>query len=143
MAQNTFSVVGRLKKKYDVAQVSATFRKREFILEIVDGQYPQYVSFQLTQDKVSLIDIIQDGTEIEVSFNLRGREWTSPQGEVKYFNTLDAWRIGPPQQGGNPVQQQPFSQPAAQQPFQQTPSAPTTMNPVDPAAGAEGDDLPF
>jgi hypothetical protein len=34
------------------------------------------------------------GDEVEVGINLRGREWTSPQGEVKYFNTIQGWKIG-------------------------------------------------
>ena len=57
------------------------------------SQYPQHISFQLTQDKCSLIDQYNVGDEIKVHFNLRGREWTSPKNEVKYFNTLEAWRI--------------------------------------------------
>ena len=55
--------------------------------------YPQDILFQATQDKCSLLDSIKVQDQIEVSFNLRGREWTSPTGEVKYFNSLEAWRI--------------------------------------------------
>jgi hypothetical protein len=51
------------------------------------------ISFQATQDKCALLDNFQANEQVEVSFNLRGREWTSPQGEVKYFNTIEAWRI--------------------------------------------------
>jgi len=98
-------VTGILKLKQETQQVSDKFRKREFILTIDHtSPYPQHVSFQLTQDKTSLIDSYNVGEELKVSFNLRGREWTSPQGEVKYFNTIDAWRIERAQQGGN-VQQ--------------------------------------
>jgi hypothetical protein len=87
-------VTGILKLKHDVQQVSDKFKKREFVLTIDQNtQYPQYISFQLIQDKTSLIDNYQVGEEIKVSFNLKGREWTSPQGEVKYFTTIDAWRI--------------------------------------------------
>jgi len=58
-----------------------------------EDQYPQLVMFQATQDKCSLLDSFKVGNKIDVSFNLRGREWTSPAGEVKYFNTLEAWRL--------------------------------------------------
>jgi hypothetical protein len=51
------------------------------------------VAFQLTQDRVDKIDGYQAGDTVTVHFNLRGREWTNPQGEVKYFNTLDVWRV--------------------------------------------------
>ena len=86
-------VQGTLKHKFDTQTVSDKFKKREFILT-TDGAmpYPQHVSFQLSQDKCDLIDQFNEGQDIEVSFNLRGREWNGPQG-VKFFNTLDAWRI--------------------------------------------------
>ncbi len=86
-------ITGILKVKSEAQQVSDKFKKREFVLTDNSSQYPQHVSFQLTQDKCNLIDSYNVGAEIKVHFNLRGREWTSPQGEIKYFNTLEAWRI--------------------------------------------------
>jgi hypothetical protein len=86
-------VKGKLKLKGTEQAVSDRFRKREFVLLDDSSQYPQFISFQLTQDKCSLIDSVNVGDEITVSFNLRGREWTSPKGEVKYFNSLEAWKI--------------------------------------------------
>jgi hypothetical protein len=87
-------VTGILKVKQETQQVKDSFKKREFVLTIDQtSQYPQHVTFQLTQDKTSIIDNYNVGEEVKVSFNLRGREWTSPQGDVKYFNTIDAWRI--------------------------------------------------
>lgn len=88
-----YKLSGILKVKSDAVQVSEKFTKREFVLTDASSMYPQDIIFQLTQDKVSLIDAAVVNDQIEVSFNLRGREWTSPQGEVKYFNTLEAWRI--------------------------------------------------
>ena len=84
---------GTLINVDDTQFVSAKFKKREFVLTDASSIYPQDISFQLTQDKCSLADGFQQNDQIEVSFNIRGREWTSPQGEVKYFNTLEAWRI--------------------------------------------------
>ncbi len=86
-------ITGTLKVKGEAQQVSEKFKKREFVLTDNSSQYPQHVSFQLTQDKCNLIDQYNVGDEIKVHFNLRGREWTSPKNEVKYFNTLEAWRI--------------------------------------------------
>lgn len=75
-------------------QVSDKFKKQEFVLEDKTSQYPQKVSFQLTQDKCSLLKNFKKGDEIKVLFNLRGREWSNPNGgEVKYFNTLEAWKL--------------------------------------------------
>ena len=73
--------------------ISEKFKKREFVITDESSQYPQHVLFQLIQDKTSLIDQYKEGDEITVHFNLRGREWASPSGEVKYFNSLEAWRI--------------------------------------------------
>lgn len=93
------TIQGKLHKKFETKQVSATFQKREFVIEYVENPlYPQYVSFQLIQEKCALLDPFQEGGMLQVEFNLRGREWTSPQGEVKYFNSLDAWRISAAQQ---------------------------------------------
>lgn len=86
-------ITGILKVKSEAQQVSEKFRKREFVITDNSSQYPQHISFQLTQDKCSLIDQYNVGDELKVHFNLRGREWTSPKGEIKYFNTLEAWRI--------------------------------------------------
>jgi len=87
-------VTGILKVKYDAQQVSDKFKKREFVLTIdATTPYPQHVLMQLTQDKCSLIDSYKVGDSIDISFNLRGREWQSPQGETKYFNTIEAWRV--------------------------------------------------
>jgi hypothetical protein len=74
-------------------QVSDKFSKREFVVTDNSSMYPQDILFQATQDKCSLLDGFQQNDQVEVSFNLRGREWTSPSGEVKHFNTLEAWRI--------------------------------------------------
>ena len=86
-------VKGKLKVKGNEQVVSDRFRKREFVLTDSSSQYPQHISFQLTQDKCALLDSVNIGDEITVSFNLRGREWTSPKGEVKYFNSLEAWKL--------------------------------------------------
>lgn len=86
-------VTGQLKIKFDTQKVSEKFQKREFVLSTdLSTPYPQHVSFQVTQDKCSMLDQFNPGDELKVQFNLRGREWNGPQG-VKYFNTLEAWRI--------------------------------------------------
>ena len=87
-----FKLSGTLKVINPTQVISDRFSKREFVVETQD-QYPQLILFQATQDKCALLDNFQPNEQVEVSFNLRGREWTSPQGEVKYFNTVEAWRI--------------------------------------------------
>lgn len=88
-----YSITGVVKVIKDTEQVTDTFKKREFVITDNSSSYPQDILFQLTQDRTSLIDDVKVNDIINVSFNIRGREWTSPQGEVRYFNSLDAWRV--------------------------------------------------
>lgn len=84
---------GSIKVIGQTQQVSEKFSKRDFVVTDTSSQYPQDISFQLAQDKCNVLDSFMEGESVEVSFNLRGRAWQSPQGDVKYFNTLEAWRI--------------------------------------------------
>jgi hypothetical protein len=87
-------LTGTIKVINDTVQVSEKFKKREFVVTDNNNEmYPQDILFQAVQDKCDVLDAYNVGDSITVSFNLRGREWTNPQGEVKYFNTLDAWRV--------------------------------------------------
>ena len=86
------NVKGRLHLKGETQQITEKFSKREFVIQTED-KYPQLILLQLTQDKCGLLDEYEVGDAIDVDINIRGREWTSPKGEVKYFNTLEAWRF--------------------------------------------------
>ncbi len=123
-------VIGTLKEIFDTQQISDKFKKREFVITTeANTPYPQHVAFQLTQDKCDIINGWGLGQEVKIQFNLRGREWNGPQG-VKYFNTLEAWRVE--RVSGN--SSNPINDP---QPNPRN-SAPTfTSNPGD------NDDLPF
>lgn len=91
---SAFKMKGVVKVIRPTQQVSEKFSKREFVVtDLSEAQYPQDILFELKQDKTSLLDNFMQGQEVEVSFNLKGREWTSPQGDVKYFNTLDAFKL--------------------------------------------------
>jgi hypothetical protein len=88
----SFEFTGKLKVKGNTQVVSDKFSKRDLVVTTQE-QYPQFISLQLTQDKCALLDAYNIGEELKLSVNLRGREWTAPDGAVKYFNTLDVWRI--------------------------------------------------
>jgi len=85
-------VAGKLIVVNPTQVVSEKFSKRTFVVETAE-QYPQQIEFQLTQDKCDYLDVYKVGDQVNVSINIRGRAWTNPQGEVKYFNTLEAWRL--------------------------------------------------
>lgn len=90
----SFSVTGTVIEVGPVEQISDSFRKRILVVKYAENpQYPEEVQFEAHQDRVSLFDNIYAGDEVEVSWNLRGKKWTSPQGEDKWFNTLVCWRV--------------------------------------------------
>lgn len=87
-------IKAKLVEIFDTARVSDKFQKREFVVEYAENpSYPEYIKFELIQDKCSLLDQYSVGQEVQVHFNLKGRKWTDPQGTVKYFNSLQAWKI--------------------------------------------------
>jgi hypothetical protein len=96
--ESTFSktiimeVTGKIKVINAEQQVSASFRKRELVVA-TEEQYPQFISINFVQDKCDLLNNYQAGEAVKVSINLRGREWVNPQGETKYFNDIQGWRI--------------------------------------------------
>ncbi|MBQ0768528.1 MAG: DUF3127 domain-containing protein [Bizionia sp.] len=68
------------------------FRKRDLVVT-TDEQYPQHILVEFVQDKCDLLNNYQVGQDVKVNINLRGREWVNPQGETKYFNSIQGWRI--------------------------------------------------
>ena len=68
------------------------FRKREIVVT-TDEQYPQHIMVEFVQDKTELLNSYKEGQQVKISINLRGREWVNPQGETKYFNSIQGWRI--------------------------------------------------
>ena len=87
-------IKGTIKKISETVQISERFRKREFVVEYASNpDYPQPLQFEMVQDRCELLDSFQEGQQVEISFDLRGREWTNPQGQVKYFNSLQAWKL--------------------------------------------------
>lgn len=91
---SSFTLKGNIKVVKATQSVSEKFKKREFVITDNSSQYPQDILFQLTQDRCDLIESYKSGDQIEVTFNIRGREWTSPKdGEVKFFNSLEAYKV--------------------------------------------------
>ncbi len=82
------------------------FRKREIVVT-TEEQYPQHILVEFIQDKCDLLNNFQVGQNVKIGINLRGREWVNPQGETKYFNSIQGWRIETPQSmsagGGMPT----------------------------------------
>ena len=90
-----FEITGKLIVKEDVVDISASFKKREFVIEVENernSEWNDFIKFQLTQDKCALIDSMSLNDLIKVHFNVRGRKWEK-DGKVNYFSNLEAWRV--------------------------------------------------
>ena len=121
-------VKGKVKLINPTQEVSASFKKRELVVT-TDEQYPQHILIEFAQDKCDILDNYQVGQNVKVSINLRGREWVNPQGETKFFNSIQGWRI-------EKVQEDAPSAPQIS-PIQATPIPATNFK------EEEHDDLPF
>lgn len=122
-------VTGKIKMIDTTKEVGTSgFKKRDIVIT-TDEQYPQHILVQFVQDKCDLLNGYSVGQNVEVSINLRGREWVNPQGETVYFNTIQGWRIGK-LQAEAPQQAPPM--PAAQ-----------AFEPAPSFTEEEHDDLPF
>ena len=105
------------------------FRKREVVVT-TEEQYPQHIMIEFVQDKTDLLNNYQAGQQVKININLRGREWVNPQGETKYFNSIQGWRIENVQQDASNGNVPPVPPPEA-------------FEPVDSLNEDEHDDLPF
>ena len=86
-------VQGKIKLIGETQSIGSNgFRKRELVVT-TEEQYPQHIMVEFVQDKTDLLNNFQVGQQIKVGINLRGREWINPQGEAKYFNAIQGWRI--------------------------------------------------
>ena len=143
----SFEINGRLAEKFETQKVSDRFQKREFVLEIKSTgntgyEFVDFIKFQATQDKCSLLDQFNVDDTVKVSFNLRGRKWEK-DGQVSYFTNLEAWRIDAvqPATGG----QSPESNSVPDIPDTPSQDAPSQDAPFPTSApdDSDNDDLPF
>ena len=138
----SFEISGRLAERFETQKVSDRFQKREFVLEIKSTgntgyEFVDFIKFQATQDKCSLLDQVNIDDEVKVSFNLKGRKWEK-DGQVSYFTNLEAWRIEKAQNDSN------ASSAGSSAPGQDSFSTQDPQIPTPPPEDNSGvDDLPF
>lgn len=90
-----FELIGSLILIENTQEISASFKKREFVIEVANernSDWNDFIKFQITQDKCSVLDQFQIGDRVKVAFNIRGRKWEK-DGKVNYFSNLEAWRV--------------------------------------------------
>jgi single-strand DNA-binding protein len=141
----SFEIVGKMYKKFAAESKSPTFQAREFVVEVADGNYPQMIKFQLLQERCQLLDGYNEGEEVKVHFDLRGREW-----QGKFFTTLNCWRIEKSDgTSAQPVQQVATATTAAKPKAASSFSAPPSTDDAfpslkdEPLKATADDDLPF
>ncbi|MFN0014936.1 MAG: DUF3127 domain-containing protein [Saprospiraceae bacterium] len=125
-----FEVIGKLHRVFPTEQKSTSFQAREFVLEVPDGNYPQLIKFQAVQERCGILDNYNEGDQIKVSFDLRGREWNG-----KYLTNLNAWRIDKAGDGATTT--------GASGADQRFPSEPFPDYTTAPPPTTNTDDLPF
>jgi translation initiation factor IF-3 len=125
----SFETQGIIHKIFDTENKSDTFKTREFVIK-QEGNYPQFIKFQLTQDRCDIVSRFKEGDNVKVAFDLRGREWNE-----KYFTNLNAWKIDAHSQESAPA---PEPTPA----FEQM-TEPVNSTQGNGAMAEDFDDLPF
>ena len=113
-----YELTGKIKLLQEPRTFDSGFTKREMVVVVEDGKYPQEINLEFVQDKVALLDSLQPGQEVTVTFDIRGREYNG-----RYFNNLQGWRVAV----------------AGEQPGMNHASA----VPLAPQAEIEDDDIPF
>lgn len=122
-------ITGKIKKIDETRTYGTSgFRKRELVIT-TEEQYPQMLMVEFVQDKCDLLNSYNVGDDVKVNINLRGREWINPEGEAKYFNSIQGWRIEKLQSETN----------AEVPPIE----AIDAFEPADNLTDEEPDDLPF
>ncbi|MBK9107309.1 MAG: DUF3127 domain-containing protein [Saprospiraceae bacterium] len=109
----SYQINGKLVKKMEMESKTASFQTREFVI-VTQEQYPQYIKFQLVQDRCNIIDKFNENDELAVHFDLRGREW-----QGKYFTNLQAWKVEASAGGGEAAGQDLVADKDAPDPFSQ------------------------
>ena len=83
-----YDLTGKIKLIQEAKTFDSGFTKQEMVVIVEDGKYPQEINIEFVQDKICLLDNLQVGEEVTVTFDIRGREYNG-----RYFNNLQGWKI--------------------------------------------------
>ena len=84
----SYELTGIVKEILDEQTFASGFNKRAFVVTTEADKYPQEIKFECLKDKVELVNKLQKGEKVTVTFDINGREWNG-----KYFVNLAAWKI--------------------------------------------------
>ena len=85
----TLQAKGEIHKIGEVQYVSDNFSKRELILKTdAETNFPQYVKFETSNIKNTLLDTFKVGEIVTIDFDLNGKLY-----KESAFNTNTIWKI--------------------------------------------------
>jgi len=85
---NGFELEGTVHLIGDIQTFDSGFTKREFVVEVKDGNFPQMIKFECLKEKTSLTDAFNKGDQVKVSFDIRGNEYNG-----RFYVNLNAWKV--------------------------------------------------
>ena len=91
-----YELTGNIKLIFDAKTFNSGFTKREMVVTVEDGKYPQEILVEFVQDKTSLLDALSPGQQVTVTFDIRGREYNG-----RYFNNLQGWKVEVPRENAS------------------------------------------
>lgn len=97
-----YELIGTIKLIQEPQTFSSGFTKREVVVTVEDGKYPQDINLEFLQEKVSLLDTVSAGQKVKVAFDIRGREYNG-----RYFNNLVGWKLEPAESGTQVTDEEP------------------------------------
>ena len=83
-----YEATGKIKMIGEVQSFASGFTKREFVVTTAHDKYPQDIKFDLVKDKCAVLDSFKPGDEVQVNFDIRGREYNG-----KYYVDLSCWKL--------------------------------------------------
>lgn len=84
-------IIGKLLQKLPlqsgIGRTGNSWQKQEFVVETIE-QYPKKVCANLWGDKLDMLDKVNVGDTVKVSFSLESREYNG-----KWYTDVKAWNI--------------------------------------------------
>ena len=123
-----YEYTGVVEKILATQTFSSGFSKRDIVMTDDVGtetKYPNHIAFTFKKDNANLLDTVKQGQRAKIRFAIDGREWTNPQGQVKYFTDLTGLKLEVLNADGTSTEPVP------------TPAEPEAIDPGVP------DDMPF
>lgn len=133
-----YEAKGSIKWVGDTQSFASGFTKREFVITTQHDKYPQDIKFEVVKDKCSMLDQFGVGTDVTVSFDIRGNEYNG-----KYYVNLACWKLQAGAGDDAPAPAPRRQSAAAPAPRNNASSAEPTAEELRNESNFDDDDIPF